>query len=66
MAKSTFPVSIVHGAKDMIPESTTRKYMELFPPENVKFYRIEDASHSLFDHPQVVDIVKETLERVQN
>jgi pimeloyl-ACP methyl ester carboxylesterase len=64
LAQSTLSVSIVHGSKDMVPESTTRKYVDLFRKGNVKFYTAEDADHDLYDRPQVVDIVKETIERV--
>ena len=63
LRNSTFPVAIVHGTKDMIPASTTQKYVQLFPTQNINFYTVQDADHSLFDHPEAVKIVKETLGR---
>ena len=63
LTTSSFPVSIVHGSKDMIPVSTTRKYIQLFPKDNVQFYVIEDGDHSLFDHKESIKIVNETMKR---
>ncbi len=64
LAQSEFPVSIVHGENDLMPESTTRQYAELFPSQNVTWEVIPDEAHFLFDHPRVADIVKETMDRV--
>jgi pimeloyl-ACP methyl ester carboxylesterase len=60
---TTFPVAIVHGAMDIVPESTSRKYVDLFPPENVSFEVLQEANHFVYDHSRVADIVKETLAR---
>lgn len=60
---TTFPVTIVHGAMDIVPESTSRKYVDLFPAENVTFEVLQEASHSIYDHSRVADIIKETLAR---
>ena len=66
LTTSSFPVSIVHGSKDMIPVSTTRKYIQLFPKDNVQFYVIEDGDHSLFDHKESINIVNETMKRAKS
>lgn len=60
---SKFPVAIVHGAKDIVPENTSRKYMDLFPSENVTFEVLQEAKHSMFDHARIAEIIKETLAR---
>lgn len=56
-----FPVVIVHGADDMVPESTSKQYQEIFP--NASYYVIHDAGHFLFDHPEVLEIVKVNMEK---
>ncbi|KAG7336734.1 alpha/beta fold family hydrolase [Nitzschia inconspicua] len=58
---STFPVTIVHGSKDMAPEDVSRSYCQLFPTTNVTYKIIEGANHFLFDHPDIVPIVQEAL-----
>lgn len=63
LAQSNFPVSIVHGGNDLMPESSTYQYTQLFPPQNVHWEVIPDEAHFLFDHPRVTDIVKETMAR---
>lgn len=63
LAGSTFPIAIVHGENDMIPPSTSRKYVDLFPPDNVTFEVLPDADHFIFDHPRTTEIVKATLAR---
>ncbi|CAB9516909.1 Proline iminopeptidase [Seminavis robusta] len=61
---TTFPVSIVHGAKDFLPESTSRNYETLFSTKDqVEFYTVEDGDHDLFDFPEVGEIVKKTTGR---
>ena len=60
-ANVAIPVAIVHGENDMMPESATRKYQEIFP--QAFFEVIPGEGHFLFDHPRVVEIVKETLEK---
>ena len=62
LSGATFPVTIIHGAKDFIPESTSRKYVDLFPPGQVQFHTIEDCDHDLFDSAEVGSIVKNTLQ----
>jgi proline iminopeptidase len=56
---SVFPVTIVHGRQDMAPESVSRQYAELFP--NVSYKIIENADHFLYRHPDIVNIVQESL-----
>lgn len=63
LAQSKFPVSIVHGGNDLMPESSTYQYVELFPSQNVQWEVIPDEAHFLFDHPRVAEIVKETIAR---
>lgn len=58
---STFPVSIVHGGLDLMGESGSRQYQDIFP--HAAFHVLPEAGHFLFDEPQVVDIVKETLNK---
>ena len=61
LSGADFPVSLVHGVKDFIPESTSRKYIDLFPAGQVKFHTIEDGDHDLFDLEEVGSIVKNTI-----
>lgn len=42
----TAPVLILHGAKDMQPESASRSYADLFP--NSEFHTIPNAGHQSF------------------
>ena len=65
LSKSTFPVAIVHGGSDMMPESTSRKYIELFPKGNVTFEVIPRADHMLPEHPRAAEIVKECMARAK-
>jgi proline iminopeptidase len=58
-ANVEIPVAIVHGANDMMPEISTRKYLEIFP--HASFEVIPGEGHFLFDHSRVVEIVKETM-----
>jgi len=65
LSGSSFPVSIVHGGKDMIPEYTSRQYMKIFPPHNQpQFHSIPDVE--IFDHPDAFGIVHETIKRGQS
>ena len=57
---STFPVSIVHGTKDLNPPSSSRRYVDIFPSANVKWFELED-SHFLHANPLVAEIVKATF-----
>ena len=63
LRNSAFPVSIVHGARDIIPESTSRQYVDLFPEDHVKFHSIAEGDHDLFDLSDVGEIVLKTIER---
>jgi hypothetical protein len=64
LAGSNFPMPIVYGGQDMVPQSTGCTCMNIFPLEHVQFEIVEDADRFVFDHPRAVEIVKETLARV--
>eukprot|EP00934_Nitzschia_sp_Nitz4_P009447 Nitzschia sp. Nitz4//scaffold313_size41840//9612//10730//NITZ4_007431-RA/size41840-processed-gene-0.2-mRNA-1//1//CDS//3329547415//9437//frame0 len=61
LENATFPVSIVHGADDLMPEGATRQYEQLFPAANVSFETIPNTGHFMCEHPRAVEIVKETM-----
>jgi len=58
------PVSIVHGEKDMLPESCSQQYQEIFPMAS--FEVIPDERHFLMDHPRVIEIIKETIDKASS
>lgn len=63
LSASTFPVSIVHGGDDLLPESASRTYVDLFPKGNVHFEVIPNEAHFIYDHPRVAEIVQDTMKR---
>lgn len=67
LSEANFSVSIVYGAKDFIPKSTSRKYIDLFPEGRVDFHSIENGGHDLFDLlDEVGPIVEKNIHRASN